>query len=250
MNEQKRRLQDERELIERRIGFPQKLAWGLVAFGLFLGLLGLMALPDANRFGLTNLSALGSYLQGSVSSVWALAGLLFIYVAFLGQKQQLLLQQEEIQAEKERQESDHQKRVNGVLRAIQYELEILDEYYAITSGKHLAALKEGQAYNVYFSLTEKYFIVYPNNTEIVGQIDDPELCKAIVRTYNMANFLLEMYRINNWYLERCFSGHMTEQQTDKKLIEHAPSLKRADADLKSETSVLLAKINGYLAKHP
>ncbi len=50
----------------------------------------------------------------------------------------------------------------------------------------------------YFSLTERYFIVYPNNTELVGQIGDEELSKAIVVTYNRGNFLIELFRINNW----------------------------------------------------
>lgn len=45
---------------------------------------------------LEKLSAVGSYFQGAVGSLWALAGLMFIYVAFLGQKQQLLLQRQEM----------------------------------------------------------------------------------------------------------------------------------------------------------
>jgi hypothetical protein len=42
------------------------------------------------------LNELGDYFAGSVASVWSLAGLFFIYVAFLGQKQQLLNQQIEL----------------------------------------------------------------------------------------------------------------------------------------------------------
>src|SRR6478672_3611358 len=29
-----------------------------------------------------------------------------------------------------------------------------------------------------------------------------QLCKAIVRTYNKANFMLEAFRVNNWYLDK------------------------------------------------
>ena len=46
-----------------------------------------------NNFGLNEL---GDYFAGSVASTWSLAGLFFIYVAFLGQKQQLLNQQLEL----------------------------------------------------------------------------------------------------------------------------------------------------------
>lgn len=42
------------------------------------------------------LNILGDFLSGGVGSIWSLAGLFFIYVAFLGQKQQLLNQQLEI----------------------------------------------------------------------------------------------------------------------------------------------------------
>jgi hypothetical protein len=42
------------------------------------------------------LNLLGDFMAGTVSSIWSLAGLFFIYVAFLGQKQQLLNQQLEI----------------------------------------------------------------------------------------------------------------------------------------------------------
>ncbi|WP_018341677.1 putative phage abortive infection protein [Cytophaga aurantiaca] len=42
------------------------------------------------------LNLLGDFMAGTVASIWSLAGLFFIYVAFLGQKQQLLNQQLEI----------------------------------------------------------------------------------------------------------------------------------------------------------
>jgi len=111
----------------------------------------------------------------------------------------------------------------------------------------------------YFSLTEKYFIVYQQNTEIVGQIDAPELCKAIVNTYNKANFLIDAFRINNWYLDRG-SEHERRQSdqysqkilesTKENLIKHAANLKLIHQDLKSETGNLFARIAKYLAEHP
>mgnify|MGYP003717282061 CR=1 FL=1 len=38
------------------------------------------------------LSEIGDYIGGTVASTWSLAGLFFIYVAFLGQQKQMLLQ--------------------------------------------------------------------------------------------------------------------------------------------------------------
>jgi hypothetical protein len=42
----------------------------------------------------------GSFLQGATGSVWALASVLLIYVAFLGQRAQMLLQQEQLELTK------------------------------------------------------------------------------------------------------------------------------------------------------
>lgn len=39
---------------------------------------------------------LGTFIGGFVASLWSLAGIFFIYIAFLGQKRQLILQQLEI----------------------------------------------------------------------------------------------------------------------------------------------------------
>jgi hypothetical protein len=74
-------------------------------------------------------------------------------------------------------------------------LEILGQIYGQESGGLLENLKEGQPFDVYFSLKQQYFIVYPNNTDVVGQIEDSDLVKAIVVTYNTANFLIESYLI-------------------------------------------------------
>lgn len=60
-------------------------------------------------------------------------------------------------------------------------------------------MKDGEFYDGHFSMmTEKYFIVYPNNIEIVGQIGDSVLVNSIVATYTKANLLVEGFRMNNW----------------------------------------------------
>ena len=50
------------------------------------------AKPTLNDWG-----SYGSYLQGTVASLWSLAGTLLIFVAFLAQKQQLLRQEQELE---------------------------------------------------------------------------------------------------------------------------------------------------------
>ena len=72
--------------------FIIRLAWGLVAFGAVAALYGYsafigMKLPT--NIDRNDLAAFGNFLQGAVASVWSLAAFLFIYVAFLGQQEEL-----------------------------------------------------------------------------------------------------------------------------------------------------------------
>jgi hypothetical protein len=70
-----------------------KFKW---AAGVAFGLGGLFLIFGVYKtypcFELSNLGALGSYLQGTTAAFWALAGLCLIYVAFLGQRLQIYLQ--------------------------------------------------------------------------------------------------------------------------------------------------------------
>lgn len=71
-------------------------AWRFVWFGAviaFISIIFYLCKNNDNGFGL---NLLGDFMSGTVASIWSLAGLFFIYVAFLGQKQQLLNQQLEI----------------------------------------------------------------------------------------------------------------------------------------------------------
>lgn len=81
--------------LEKKILTYTHWAWGFVIGGFVIGVFGFIfyLYHDNNSFGI---NMLGDFYGGSVASIWSLAGLFFIYVAFLGQKQQLLNQQMEI----------------------------------------------------------------------------------------------------------------------------------------------------------
>jgi len=86
-----------KEAFDKQIILLKIAAWICVAIGFGAAGWGL------NSFDLDtpdDLSKLGSYLQGAVASVWSLAAFLFVYVAFLGQKQQMMLQDEEMLEQK------------------------------------------------------------------------------------------------------------------------------------------------------
>ena len=72
------------------------LAWRFVWFGAFIAFISTIFYICKNTEYGFGLNLLGDFMAGTVASIWSLAGLFFIYVAFLGQKQQLLNQQMEI----------------------------------------------------------------------------------------------------------------------------------------------------------
>ncbi|WP_416438857.1 putative phage abortive infection protein [Phnomibacter sp. MR] len=81
--------------LESKIKTYLNWAWGFVIGGFAIVVLGLFLYLCRNSSNY-NLNLLGDFYGGAVASVWSLAGLFFIYVAFLGQKQQILNQQMEI----------------------------------------------------------------------------------------------------------------------------------------------------------
>lgn len=151
-----------------------------------------------------------------------------------------------------------QQHINGVLLAISNELNILGEFYSTQSGASLDSLKEGENYTTYFSLRQQYFIVYPNNTDVVGQIQDPSLVKAIVYTYNVGNFLIESFLINNWYIDKWKDSQRADgtvtwdvaARLDRNHLKHTVILKEVHKRLRTETALLLQMINTYLITHP
>jgi hypothetical protein len=71
-------------------------AWRFVWAGIFISLFAVVYFICKNNDLGFAINLLGDFMAGTVASIWSLAGLFFIYVAFLGQKQQLLNQQLEI----------------------------------------------------------------------------------------------------------------------------------------------------------
>jgi Putative phage abortive infection protein len=95
---EERQIQIDEELIELVLQITKytNWAWRFVWFGAFVGGLSIIIFFCKNTEAGFALNLLGDFMSGTVASVWSLAGLFFIYVAFLGQKQQLLNQQIEI----------------------------------------------------------------------------------------------------------------------------------------------------------
>jgi hypothetical protein len=90
------RIQSNVSELDLKISFFTKLSWAFVWTGCIVTVAGVLLFLFMNTEKGFGLSLLGDFMAGTVASIWSLAGLFFIYVAFLGQKQQLLNQQLEI----------------------------------------------------------------------------------------------------------------------------------------------------------
>lgn len=84
------------EDLANKIDLYTNWAWGFVITGALAFILSIVFYICTNTEEGFGLNLLGDFMSGTVASIWSLAGLFFIYIAFLGQKQQLLNQQLEI----------------------------------------------------------------------------------------------------------------------------------------------------------
>lgn len=76
----------------QKVTFYKWATWCLVALGGFAAVYGYTAFighQDPWNIDKNNLALYGSFLQGTVVSVWSLAAFIFVYVAFLGQQEAL-----------------------------------------------------------------------------------------------------------------------------------------------------------------
>lgn len=72
-------------------------AWILVGIGVGIGLYGIF-LSAVPAYGL---GEIGEFVGGTAGSLWALAGLFFIYAAFVGQQEELVYQRVELRSTRE-----------------------------------------------------------------------------------------------------------------------------------------------------
>jgi len=276
--------------IQRWIRISIASALFLIILGVIVAVCGYQA-PRQGAERLNDLGNWGSYLQGTTAALWALAGVFVIFVAFLVQRQQADFQQEALEEQKKQFEMQHrnqqealeeQKRqfdiqqktqetqiarerqsgINGVLHAMLHEQQSLSELHHQTVGRLLDAVEDGKPLDIRIYRPENKSIVYPENTAIVGQIDDPELRKAIVVTYNKCTMFMGLLSINNWYLEQRAEYLQLAQEKrseyaskkvaslEQNLIKHAPILKKTHHDWRLETQNLFSQINRYLQAHP
>lgn len=94
-----------------------------------------------------SLNELGDFLAGSMTSAWSLARLFFIYVAFLGQKQQMIYQQDQLKINNEDLELNREeiKQTNETLKLQRKEMT-----------KQNTTTKRQQFENLFFNLIQTH----------------------------------------------------------------------------------------------
>lgn len=91
IQEEEKEIKKEGLLIERRVRIFSCLGWFFVIGGAIFGSIGVYFQLKSNQ-NVIKFHEIGDFIGGTVASLWALSGLFFIYVAFLGQQKQMLFQ--------------------------------------------------------------------------------------------------------------------------------------------------------------
>lgn len=116
------------------------LALALVAWGGRIWFVG-EGILKSDRSQINDWGALGSYLQGTTASVWALAGLLIIFVAFLAQMRQLHLQQHQF---------ERQSFESSFFKLVEFHDQIVSEMREVNRQKDWSRVERRECFKVWY----------------------------------------------------------------------------------------------------
>lgn len=118
----------------------------------------------------------GNFSAGTVASIWSLAGIILIYIAFLGQKLELLYQKEELQQNRKKLEETRK-----VMSEQKKEFELQNE-----------TLKNQSFENLFFQLIRNYSEIV--NSMAINVVDGPKTGKDYL------NFVYDEFlkKKSNW----------------------------------------------------
>lgn len=112
--------------------------------------------------------------------------------------------------------SDEKKQTESFLNAIKSEISSIWSRYYATIGESIENLKENEGFGSYYPIFDNYFIVYDNNTNLIGNLDK-ELSEILVKTYTIAKGLKDSFLCNNKLLNELNRYYDFAQETK---IEH------------------------------
>lgn len=90
-----------------------------------------------------------------------------------------------------------EKEVQNMLDAVGVEIGTLWNFHMSRIGGMVENLKEGEALEFYYPLTQDYFTVYNTNAGKIGCVKDAVLREAIVVCYNKCKKVVDGFKYNN-----------------------------------------------------
>lgn len=156
--------------------------------------------------------------------------------------------------ERERQNQQEGSLIKSLLQSIHDEIETLWEIYQEGMGTRIESLPENQPLALFYPVTQDYFTVYHGNSFLIGRIKDNDLRKLIITTYTRAKGLIDSYRLNNDFTQKCEQLHwlfrqtgnlVFEQQLNAQLavmIDYAKKIKESHNKVKDNVSALLREL--------
>jgi hypothetical protein len=90
-----------------------------------------------------------------------------------------------------------EKEIQNLLDALYVEIDTLWSFHLQRVGGLIERLKEGDALEFYYPLTQDYFTIYHTNADHIGAIKDTELRRAIVVCYNKCKKVVDGFKYNN-----------------------------------------------------
>ena len=88
--------------------------------------------------------------------------------------------------------SDEKKQIESFLNSIKTEISSIWERYYEVVGKSIENSNQNEGFASYYPIFDNYFIVYDNNTNLIGKLDK-ELSQVLVKTYIMAKGLKDSF---------------------------------------------------------
>jgi hypothetical protein len=93
---------------------------------------------------------------------------------------------------REEEESKERILLRGFINSIKTEMTTLWD-----DNSHLESLREGEPFLTTIAITQDYFVIYSNNSHLIGRLKSEELRNHIVKTYTAARMLIDVFAYNN-----------------------------------------------------
>ncbi|MBP7709603.1 MAG: hypothetical protein KA100_00855 [Rickettsiales bacterium] len=154
---------------------------------------------------------------------------------------------------------DEKKRTLAFLISIRAEISSVWSRYYEEIGIHLESLKEHSGFGSYYPIFDRYFVVYDNNTNLLGNVTT-DLSELIVKTYILAKGLKDSFLFNNDLLAKMTyyndlaqetgsqhykTQHLTYAQTWN---EYGIGIQEMHFRLKNSQEILVNLINEQITK--